>query len=272
MKHIVTACTPVISDQVQHLPLHPLSLPSRQQQLELLYIHTICARIRLSSGLVCSCDVISLTVKMSASQSKESSPDCGSNQQTASSPASSRSSCSTGTSVLTGETCGGQRDNVQMKRNLSLWNGVTIIVGIIVGSGIFVSPKGVMQEIHSVGASLIVWIASGILSTIGAICYAELGTAIPESGGDYAYIKRSFGPLPAFLFLYVALFIIMPAGNAVAALTFAHYIVQPITGCPEKEIKFIIALVAAVAVCEYISGIHVCLSASPFCLISLANH
>lgn len=186
---------------------------------------------------------------MSGSQSKESSPDYGSEQQTASSPASSRSSCSTGTSVLTG----GQRDNnnVQMKRNLSLWNGVTIIVGIIVGSGIFVSPKGVMKEIKSVGASLIVWIACGILSTIGAICYAELGTAIPESGGDYAYIKRSFGPLPAFLFLYVALFIIMPAGNAVAALTFANYIVQPLTACPPESITHIVALVAATAVCEY---------------------
>lgn len=133
------------------------------------------------------------------------------------------------------------QSNVQLKKQLSLWNGVSIIVGIIVGSGIFLSPGGVLKEIGSLGAALIVWISCGVLSTIGALCYAELGTAIPESGGDYAYIKKAFGPLPAFLFLYVALFIIMPAGIAITALTFAEYILSPFE-CkvhPKLAIRFI---------------------------------
>ncbi|CAH0404913.1 unnamed protein product [Chilo suppressalis] len=123
---------------------------------------------------------------------------------------------------------GDSGNGVRLKKELSLMNGVAIIVGVIVGSGIFVSPSLALKYAGSKGMALIVWVLSGFLSMIGALCYAELGTMIPKSGGDYAYIGEAFGPLLSFLYLWVALFVLVPTGNAITALTFAQNILQPL--------------------------------------------
>lgn len=142
---------------------------------------------------------------------------------------------------------------VKLKKELGLLNGVAIIVGVIVGSGIFVSPKGVLLEAGSVGLSIVVWCLCGFISLIGAICYAELGTCILKSGADYAYITESLGPLPAFLYLWVALIVIIPTGNAITALTFANYILQPVypdcSGAPDIAVQ----LLAALCISKYVT-------------------
>ncbi|KAG7311388.1 hypothetical protein JYU34_002430 [Plutella xylostella] len=140
------------------------------------------------------------------------------------------------------------REGVHLKKELSLMNGVAIIVGVIVGSGIFVSPSLALKYSGSKGMALLVWVLSGFLSMIGALCYAELGTMIPKSGGDYAYIGEAFGALPSFLYLWVALFILVPTGNAITALTFAQNILKPLWPACEPPADAV-SLIAAFITC-----------------------
>lgn len=116
---------------------------------------------------------------------------------------------------------------VELKRTMSVFSGCAYIIGTIVGSGIFVSPKGVVIESGSVGAALVVWAMCGIVVLLGAICYAELGTIIPRTGGPYEYIREAFGDFPAFVYCWAIVMIVLPTGNAVIALTFAYYTIQP---------------------------------------------
>ncbi|XP_076032329.1 L-type amino acid transporter sobremesa isoform X8 [Oratosquilla oratoria] len=117
-------------------------------------------------------------------------------------------------------------DAINLQRRVGLISGVALIVGTMIGSGIFVSPKGLLQRTESVGLSLVVWAACGVLSLLGALCYVELGCLIPTSGAEHTYFLTAFGHLPAFLFAWVTIILLKPAMLAIICLSFAKYLVE----------------------------------------------
>lgn len=120
---------------------------------------------------------------------------------------------------------------IGLKRRVGLFSGIALIVGTMIGSGIFLSPRGVLLRSGSVGMSLIVWALSGLLSLLGALCYAELGTLISKSGAEYSYILEAFGGPLAFLFSWISVFILKPAMLSIICLTLSQYIVIPLFPC-----------------------------------------
>jgi amino acid transporter len=106
---------------------------------------------------------------------------------------------------------------------LGLWDTVSIIVGIVVGTAIFKSPTVVFQNAGGPTMALALWIAGGVLAWCGAVCYAELATTYPRDGGDYEYLKRAFGPWCGFLFAWAQLTTVISGNIAIMAYVFADY-------------------------------------------------
>lgn len=125
------------------------------------------------------------------------------------------------------EKSGGDENQVRLKRRLGLHHGVAVIVGLVVGSGIYVAPKGIMIGTGSAGLALILWVVCGIGATLGALCFAELGTTFPVSGEKYVYLRELYGDFPSFLYLWMYMVMFRPGANAIKALTFGYYVVQP---------------------------------------------
>lgn len=114
--------------------------------------------------------------------------------------------------LSTSEAIDRQRGDLQ--KNVTFSNGLTLVVGVIIGSGIFASPGPVLSYSKSVGVSLIIWFVSGLLAFAGALCYAELGSAMPSSGGgEHAYLNHAFGSLPAFLFSWTSISLLKVKGS-----------------------------------------------------------
>ncbi|CBY32574.1 unnamed protein product [Oikopleura dioica] len=87
---------------------------------------------------------------------------------------------------------------VKLQRNLTVWGGIALVVGTMIGSGIFVSPTGILKESGSVGSSLIIWAVAGSIATLNALCYIELGLLIDGTGAEYTYCNDAYGSLIGF--------------------------------------------------------------------------
>ncbi|CAI2737701.1 unnamed protein product, partial [Dicrocoelium dendriticum] len=121
----------------------------------------------------------------------------------------------------------GEVNTVTLKKEIGILQGVSIVIGLIIGSGIFVSPVGVLRNTRSVGLSFVMWVITGLVSALGAIVYAELGVTIQKSGGEYIYLLDTFGPFLAFMALWITFVLIGTVSCAVNSIVFAQYILRP---------------------------------------------
>jgi APA family basic amino acid/polyamine antiporter len=124
-----------------------------------------------------------------------------------------------------------------------------VVVGSVIGSGIFIVPAEVARDVPALGLIALVWIVGGLFSTAGALTLAELGAMIPRAGGLYAYLRAAYGPLPAFLFGWTEFLVIRTGSMATLAAAFARAFAQVVPP-PESirpEVWQAVAAVAAVA-------------------------
>jgi basic amino acid/polyamine antiporter, APA family len=113
----------------------------------------------------------------------------------------------------------------QLRRILGMWDLVLMIIGTVIGSGIFLVPGAVLRAVgNSVPLALTVWLTGGILSLLGALTYGELSAMKPRAGGLYVYIRDCFGPFPAFLFGWTLFFVISSGSIATLAVAFSNYL------------------------------------------------
>ncbi|XP_019361148.1 PREDICTED: B(0,+)-type amino acid transporter 1 isoform X1 [Gavialis gangeticus] len=145
-----------------------------------------------------------------------------------------------------------------LQQEVGLISGICMIVGTIIGSGIFISPKSVLANVAAVGPCLIIWAACGILATLGALCFAELGTTITKSGGEYPYLMEAFGPIPAYLFSWTSLLVIKPSSFAIICLSFAEYASAPFyPGCDPPVVVIKCLAASAIVVITAVNSLSV---------------
>ena len=113
-----------------------------------------------------------------------------------------------------------------LARRLGLFDATMIVMGGIVGAGIFINPYVVAQQVHTPTLILAAWIFGGLIAMAGAFVYAELASRMPAVGGQYAYMRQAYHPGVAFLYGWVLLLVIQTGGMAAVAITFGKYFVE----------------------------------------------
>src|SRR4051812_4820991 len=127
--------------------------------------------------------------------------------------------------------------SLEKNKSLTYLNGLSLVIGLIIGSGIFSSPSQVNKNAGSPGASLLVWTVAGILAWTGAASYAELGGAIPLNGGAQVYLSKIFGEVFGFLFTWSAVMVLKPGSTAIISIIMGEYLVRAAIGAEAESIS-----------------------------------
>ncbi len=112
----------------------------------------------------------------------------------------------------------------ELKRELGIWSAVAIVVGTVIGSGIFLVPKTMVQNVGTVPWVFAVWVTGGLLSLAGALTYAELAAMLPEAGGEYVYLNEAYGPVWGYLYGWTQMWVAKSGSIATLATGFFYYL------------------------------------------------
>jgi len=137
----------------------------------------------------------------------------------------------------------------KLERALRLKDLTMIVIGTVIGSGIFIVPAAVLRQTgENVWLAMLVWALGGGLSLLGALTYAELGSMFPQAGGLYVYLREAFGKFPAFLYGWSMFFVISSGAVATLAVAFSSYLTQliPLDMVMARIVSVLMIIVVAV--------------------------
>jgi APA family basic amino acid/polyamine antiporter len=140
---------------------------------------------------------------------------------------------------------------VSLKRELGPFDAAMVVIGGIIGAGIFINPYIVAQRLETPGLVLFAWVLGGGIALAGALVFAELGSLVPKAGGQYVYLREAFHPLAGFLYGWAQLFMIVGGGLAAVAITFAEYALR-VVGRSGGSTTLAILAIAVVSVVNYV--------------------
>jgi APA family basic amino acid/polyamine antiporter len=161
-------------------------------------------------------------------------------------------------------------DHPTYARRLGPFSATMVVVGGIIGAGIFLNPAIVAQRVGSAGLTLAVWGIGALIALAGALCFGELGSRRPRAGGGYVYLREAFGPLPAFLYGWALLLVMATGAIGAVAVTFARYTVA-LTGWGHGvTVPLAVAAIVVVSAVNYVGVQPGAVVQNVFTLLKLA--
>ncbi len=124
----------------------------------------------------------------------------------------------------------------ELVRGLGMWDGVLLVVGSVIGTGVFITGGDMARVLPHGGLLLLAWLVGGLLTLAGALTYAELGVMLPGAGGIFHFLKEAYGPFPAFLYGWSCFLVVFSGGIAAIAVGFAEYLGAFVPACSTTNI------------------------------------
>lgn len=132
--------------------------------------------------------------------------------------------------LLPSEDAAAAGETQTLARVLTLYDGLGVVVGIMIGSGIFASAGTALEEAGSCSAALLAWVAAAALVAVASQCYCELGASVPSAGGDAEYLRLAYGDRAAFVFVWTKFWVLKPGSQAIIATVFGQYLEAALGG------------------------------------------